>query len=379
MERLNHKMMGCSIATLIFFTLACEHKTSHSDFVYSNFKETDSLEIETPKEYLQITNWSTYNRGKNKILVEYGFNKLGNLIIHQVDFEKHKYLEPVIIKRDGPEGYNSSSASVYIENADSIFVFPSARPFFLLYNRQGNLIKQLNYNSNDNSRYYRAGFYSNAVRIGHKIMIPTVQDFRYDDPNYFSKATPIRVYDFDKGLFDSKLPFPEYTYNKLVPSSFNGPTLAKYKEESVLINYRFADSIYIWNSKTNSTSGIYAGSEYFGKGKLLDRYPNRGEDLAYKIKEVDYELAKHHHDKIYRILNHITPNAKALKTFEIIERGLRKVSLIELDIQSKAQTYYQLPIAKYFIFQGNYLIAGGVSEREDGDKTLRKFYKYTLN
>lgn len=367
------------MSTLMFFTLACEYNKSKIDFAYSTFKETDSLEIETPKEYLQITNWSTYNKGKNKILVEYGFNKLGSLVIHQVDFEKQKYLVPVIIKRDGPGGYNSSSASVYFQNPDSIFVFPSARPSFFLYNSQGKLLDQFYYNSNDYSRYYRAGFHSSAMIIGRKIVIPTVQDFRYDDPNYFSKATPIRVYDFDKELFGSKLSFPDYTYNKLVPSSFNGPTLTKYKEESVLINYRFADSLYIWNNKTNSTSAIYAGSKYFGKGKLLDKYPNRGEDLAYKIKEIDYEFAKYHNEKIYRIVSHTAPYAKNLKAFEIMERGLRRVSLIELDIQSKAQTYYQLPIAKYFIFQGNYLIAGGVSEREDGDKTLRKFYKYTLN
>lgn len=339
----------------------------------------DSLEIEMPKEYLQITNWSTYDSGKNKILVEYGYNKFGSLIIHQIDFEKQKYLDPVIIERDGPEGYNSSSASVYFESADSIFVFPSARPFFLLYDRHGNLIEQFLYNSNDNSKYYRAGFNSSAVTIGQKMMIPTVQDFRYDDPNYFTKAIPIKLYDFENNIFDLELRHPNYTSSKVVPSSFTGPTLAKYDEESVLINYRFADSLYIWNSKTNSKTSIYVGSKYFGNGKLLNRYPNRGEDLEYKIKEVDYELAKHHNDKIYRVVSHIAPNAKNLKTFEIMERGLRKVSLIELDMKSKIPKYYQLPIAKYFVFQGNHLIAGGVSIREEGNKTIKRFYKYTLN
>lgn len=367
------------MSTLIFFTLACEYNKSKIDFAYSTFKEMDSLEIEMPKEYLQITNWSTYSSGKKKILVEYGFNKLGDLVIHQLDFDQQKYLEPVIIGRDGPEGYNSSSASVYFSSADSIFVFPSARPFFLLYDSKANVIEQFHYNSKDNSRYYRAGFNSSAVTIGKKMMLPTVQDLRYDDPKYFDKAIPIKSYDFEGNAFDLELYNPDNTSGKVVPSSFTGPTLAKYEEESVLINYRFADSLYIWNSKTNSIYSVYAGSKYFGKGKFLDRYPNRGEDLTYKIKEVDYELAKYHNDKIYRIISHITPNAKALETFEIMERGLRKVSLIELDMKSKSRTYYELPIAKYFVFQGNHLIAGGVSIREEGDETIRKFYKYTLN
>ena len=51
---------------------------------------------------------------------------------------------------------------------------------------------------------------------------------------------------------------------------------------------------------------------------------------------------------------------------------------MEKDLLTNSTKIYKIPSAKYFIFDEDYLYLGSVSIREDGDKTLTKFYKYKL-
>ncbi|WP_069833654.1 DUF4221 family protein [Roseivirga misakiensis] len=353
---------------------------SDPGFVYSEFASLDSLEIEMPKDYLQFTSWSNYVDQDRNILVEYGLNSKSDLVIHQIDFISGKYRDPIIIEREGPEGHNSTDVSVFFKSNDSIYLFPAARQHFYLFGGDGRKIDRYPYNSSDYSRYYRAGYYSNAILNEGELIIPVVNDIRYDDPLYFSKTVPIKYYDFEQSRFDRQISYPNYVFGNLVPSSYTGPTVSKYDRSSFLINYRFSDSLYIWNFESEEMTSLYCGSEYFGSPKLLQSYPDQAKELEYKILEVDFEQSFRNDDKLYRIVAHLSDQKfREVPVFEIIDRGYRVMSLIELDLNTQELSYYKLPIAKYFVFDGSFLYAGGVSIREEGDLTFRRFYRYSLN
>lgn len=371
---------GCCFSALILFLIGCSFERKENAFVYSDFINKDSLEIALPLEYLSITNWTTYKSGEKKILVEYGLNGDGDLVIHQIDFDKKIYLDPIYIPREGPDGFNSSEASVFFKSKDSIYVFPSARSSFFLYNSIGVKVEEYRYNSLIEDRYYKNGWYSSMAFFEDLFILPTVDDTRYDDPDFFDKVSPIQFYDLDSNRFIDQINFPEFVRGKYLPSNFSGAMMDQVDIIRILINYKFSDSIYIYNIRERVMDGFYCGSENFGRPNLLNYLPDRAQSLEYIIKEVDYETAFFHKEKIYRVVNHLLASKyREMNPFEIIQNNYKVVSLIELDLVSKKLKYYKLPIAKYFVFQGDQLFAGGVSVREENGDIYRKFYRYTLN
>lgn len=332
-----------------------------------------------PIEFLNQTNWTTYNTNGKTILVEYGINGNDNLLIHQVDFNKGKYLEPIKILREGPEGYNSSTASVLFKNKDSIFVFPAARQSFFLYNSNGKQLDEFTYNSKDYTRYYRGGYYSSPVFINKKAVLTTINDTRYDDPEYFEKVSPIQFYDFESSGFTKHLNYPNFVFEKHTASNYTGATVSQMPRNQLLINYNFSDSIFIFDVRTESMNSFYCGSEFFGKPNLLNKVPDKRREFEYVIKEVNYESSFFHGGKVYRVVSHLE-NSKFYdySPYDILQQNARVVSLIELDLATKKLKYYKMPIAKYFVFQDNKLFVGGVSIREEGSETYRRFYEYTL-
>ena len=366
------------ILVLVLTIFSCSNGNSSSEDDILSFTAVDSLEIELPEEFLQFTSWSTYNREDQQILVEYGLGSNNSLFIHQVDFLSGEYLEPIVIPQQGPNGYNSSDASVYFKNRDSLFVFPATASHFYLYSRSGELLEKYVYNATDNSKYNVSGYYSNAVFLDEKIFIPTAQFIRFDDPQIFTKSTPVRSFDFNSNQFIDSIPYPSYTIDKSITVDRLSPTIAAINQDSLVINYRFSDSIYFWNPITSTTSSLYLNSDKLGKAKLFDRYPDRAESLEFKLKEVDFETVIYHKKRLYRIISHVDEDDKSLETYEILQNNKRKMTLLEYDLETKTKRLYKLPIAKYFTFIDDYLYVGGISLREDGDKTLRTFYKYKL-
>lgn len=364
------------ILALIIFGCSNENRSPEDDLL--TIEPVDSLEIDLPEEFLQFTSWTTYNRQDQQILVEYGLGSNNSLVIHQVDFLLAKYLEPIIIPQQGPNGYNSSGASVYFKNRDSLFVFPSASSHFYLYDGSGQVLKKYPYHATDDSRYSVGGYYSTAAFFNEKMFIPVVQNLRFDDPQIFTKSTPVRSFDFNSNQFIDSIPYPSYTKDKSITVDRLSPTITAINQDSLVINYRFSDSLYFWNPATNKISSLYLSSDKLGKAKLFDRYPDRAESLEFKTKEVDFETVIHHKKCLYRIISHVDEDEKSLETYEILQNKKRKMTLLQYDLETKTKRLYKLPIAKYFTFIDDYLYVGGISLREDGDKTLRTFYKYRL-
>ena len=363
---------------LILIVFGCSNKNRPSKDDFSAFKSVDSLEIELPLEFLSLTKWTTYNHQDKQILVEYGLGSNNSLVIHQVDFLLGKYLEPIIIPQQGPNGYNSSGASVYFKSSDSLFVYPAGALHFYLYNSSGQLVKKYLYNAADYSRYTVGGYYSTAVFLNEKMFIPIVQNIRFDDPQIFTKLTPIRSFDFDSNQFIDSIAYPRYTKNKSITVDRLPPSLAAINKDSLLINYRFSDSVYFWNPVSNKLSSLYLSSNKFGKPKLFNRYPGRAEGLEFKVKEVDFQTTIYHNKRLFRIISYVSRKDKSLEAYEILQYKKRKMALLEYDLETKTKKLYELPLAKYLTFIDDYLFAGGVSIREDGDKTLRTFLKYKL-
>jgi len=370
---------GWFLAISILLLHSCSIDKQDQNFAYSSFKELDSLEIVMPEEFLQHTNWTTFRKDERTMLVEYGLNGVSDLVIHQVDFNDELYSNTIIIPREGPDGYNSSEASVFIKGEDSLYVFPAARSSFFLYNSEGKKVNEYQYNSSRFERYYKNGYYSSMITLGEEMILTTVNDTRYDDPDYFNKVSPIQFYEPNSSKFVDKIGFPEFVQGKYLPSSLSGAMITKIDEDQMLINYNFSDSIYIYNIPNKVTTSFYCGSNHFGRPNLLEKLPNQSQELEYKVKEVNYELGFYHNGRIYRIVSHLSADKyRDYSVFEIVSQNLMAVSLIEMDLKTGLLKYYQMPIAKYFVFQDNFLFAGGVSIREDESNTYRRFYKYTL-
>lgn len=369
---------GFRVISLIFLFFLSFCTVEKSELVYSEFPKKDSLEVLVPIEYFPLSYWSTFTNNGQGFLVEYGFVSNGDLLIHRVNFDKKIYLEPIRIPREGPDGFNSSSVSVYFHGIDSIFVFPAAKDAFYLYNSLAKKVKEFPYSSNGFARFYRSGFYSNAVLFDQILAIPTVSDIRYDDPDFFRNEIPVRLYDLNKEKFVSQLKYPAYLTGSFLPSEFSGPTLEKFDEDRMIVNYRFSDSLYLFNIKDKSTQAIYCGLLRRNAPPLLKKYPSKGEELDYKIKQSDFAEAFSRNGKIYRIVNNVDEKYNDLTGLEILQKNLRGVTLIELDLETKQQRFYEMPIAKYFVFDNDFLIVGGVSSREENGDIYRKFYKYSF-
>ena len=376
---INFNLKDCLIPIIALIIFGCSNENGSSEDDILAIEPVDSLEVELPDEFLQFTSWSTYNRQDQQILVEYGLGSNNSLVIHQVDFLSGEYLEPLVIPQQGPNGYNSSDASVYFKNRDSLFVFPATAPHFYLYSRSGELLEKYAYNATDNSKYNVSGYYSSAVFLNKKIFLPTAQFIRFDDPKIFTKSTPVRSFDFNSNQFIDSITYPSYTKDKSITVDRLSPIIAAINQDSLVINYRFSDSVYFWNPATSTTSSLYLSSDKLGKSKLFDRYPDRAESLEFKVKEADFETVIYHEKRLYRIISHVDEDNKSLEAYEILQNNKRKMTLLEYDLETKTKRLYKLPTAKYFTFIDDYLYVGGISLREDGDKTLRTFYKYKFD
>lgn len=368
------------MAALFYLVVSCNSESTDGEFdVYNEFEKLDSIEVSLPDEYLDITKWTVYNDGKANILVEYGLASNGDLIIYQIDFTKDGYRKPLIIPREGPNGFNSFDASVIFKSRDSLFIFPSGKDKFFLYNQSGVKISDHLYNSSTNYHYYREGWFSSGVFLGKNLVIPTVNSTRDDSFDFFSSVSPIQIYNIETKEFTKNYSYPDFIIGKYLPSNFVGATISPINQNSFLVNYNFSDSVYIYNLKNNSVKSHFMGGEKVGSPKFLENYPDKVESRDYLIKEVDYEFAVHSNNKVYRVVSHLSnKNHKNLSLLEILKENLRIVTLIELDLSTNKLKYYKMPIAKYFLFNKNSLVVGGVSLRESDSLLLRKFYIYSL-
>lgn len=350
------------------------------NFEYSELQKKDSLEIKLPLDYIALSKWQTFKNSDQTFLLEYGFNRDQDLLIFKIDLKKGDYLDPLKISNEGPNGFNSSDLFISYQGSDSIYVFPVTKNKFSLYNSSGEKLLEFPYNNTERTRFYTSGVYSDISKYDNGLILPTINDTRFDDPNYFEKVIPVSYYDFELKQFDKEIPYPDYFEGKYFPSNVTAAQVSFMKDDISIINYSFSDSIYLYNSLENKLQGVYCGIPTETTFQYFTQVPDRTMSLDYITKEKNYEFVQFHNGKIYRIVSHLkSEKFRNLSIYQIISENLRGVTLIELDPSSKTLKYYEMPIARYFVFQENELIVGGVSMWEDENQdTFMKYYIYNL-
>ncbi|WP_140160521.1 hypothetical protein [Algoriphagus antarcticus] len=330
---------------------------------------------------MPISKWQTFSDSSQTLLIDYGMDAKGDLLVLRLNFERGEYLEPIYIPREGPDGFNATDLFISYQGQDLIYVFPSATDKFYLYNSLGKLVEKYNYNDGDYTRFYISGFYSDIFYNQGEIMLPTINDTRFDDRDYFEKVIPFQKYDFTSRKFTDQVIYPEFVGGKFLPSNLSGGQISSYDSKTALINYPFSDSLYIYSFENKSIDAFYCGIENGHKTKFLDHVPDKEVSREYVVKEKNYEFAKTHNGKVYRLVSHLkNENSRELTPIDIIRRDLRGVTMIEYNPEDKSINYYEMPIARNFVFQENKLVVGGISIREDENQdTFRKFYVYQLN
>ncbi|WP_146613669.1 hypothetical protein [Algoriphagus yeomjeoni] len=303
-----------------------------------------------------------------------------DLLILRLDLEQGAYLEPIHIPREGPDGFNAPDLFISYKAEDSIYVFPALKDHFYLYNSFGEILKEYSYNSRDFSRFYISGFYSDIFYRNGEMILPTINDTRYDDQDYFEKVIPFQKYELVEQRFSDSIEYPKSLIGKFLPSNLTGGQISNYDNETAIINFPFSDSLYLYKYEDKSIVTFYCGIETGHKNNFYDHVPDRAESIEYLTKEKNYEFSKVHNGKVYRLVSHLKDeNARELPLFDIINQNLRGVTMIEFDPKDSSINYYEMPIARNFVFQDDRLIVGGISIREDENQdTFRKFYVYQL-
>lgn len=369
---------GYLFGALLFF-VACTERSIISDGSFSKIELLDSIEIKMPLEYLSLTKWTSYNFQDQNYLVEYGVYRNDGLIIHRIDFERQEYLSPIKIPREGPNGFNSNDASIYFEDVNSIFVFPVGSREFYKYDSLGNRISQFNYDTNDNTRFFNTGYYTTAIKTENKLVIPTINDTRFDDAAYFRKVFPVSQIDLSTGKFVGSIGYPNTLNGEIFPSNQVGANIAMYQSNKVLINYCFSDSLYLYDLENGRMVSKYCGLKGWKQPQPLKAQPDRLESLTYQAVELNYQDVFVHSGRIYRLVSHVKDDSyRGLSFIEILERDLRGLTLIELDVKTDEIKYFTVPYTKYFLFDKSKLYVGGVSMREEIGDSYRTFYVYSL-
>lgn len=382
---MNYIILNCKsysiMVALAILSIGCSSKKNSEDFNYSELELIDSIEVQIPLEFVPITKWQTFSDFSQTLLIDYGIDRNGDLLILRLDFEKEKYLKPIHILREGPDGFNGPDVFISYQSIDSIYVFPATSDRFYLYNSLGKKINEYRYNSSESTRFFMNGFYSDIFYSNGSMILPTINNTRYDDLDYFEKVIPLQKYDLSQRKFTDSIAYPKTTAGKFLPSNLTGGQVSKFDSETVLINYPFSDSLYLYNYKDKSIETFYCGLKTGTKSKFLDHVPDREESREYVVKEKNYEFSKIHNGKIYRLVSHLkNENDRELAPIDIIRNNLRGVTMIEYNVDNKSINYYEMPIVRNFVFRENHLIVGGVSIREDENQdTFRKFYVYQLD
>ncbi|WP_425636604.1 hypothetical protein ACPUEN_14425 [Algoriphagus yeomjeoni] len=369
------------ILSFIAFSIGCSSKRSSDIFEYSDLPLVDSIEIKLPLEFLPNSKWQTFNDSFQNLLIDYGLDRNGDLLVLRLDFEKGEYLDPIHIPREGPDGFNAPDVFISYQGLDSIYVFPATSDRFFLYNSLGKRTGEYRYNSSSSTHFYMSGFYSDIFFSDGKMILPTINDTRYDDKSYFEKVIPFQKYDLTKQRFSDSIEYIKSLAGKFLPSNLTGGQVSNYDDVNALLNYPFSDSLYLYNYERKSMQSFYCGIETGHRTKFYDHVPDRAESIDYIAKEKNYEFSKMHNGKIYRLVSHLkNENARELPVLDIITQDLRGVTMIKLDPKNSSINYYKMPIARNFVFIGNQLIVGGISSREDENQdTFRTFYVYQMD
>lgn len=373
------QIYGYFIVAIFFALFSCE--TNH-ELEYHERQEVfpiDSLDVKLPNNYIELNKWGYFYENQDIFLYEYSADKNFDLVINILDFQNGKYEESLLFNREGPNGFKSKGVNVTIVNRDSIFVFPMASDRFYLYSYAGQIIDEFPYNSSDGSALNGSGVFTDIVIQEDRIILPTVSQTRYDDPSFFKKVIPVQYYSLKSKQFEESIPYPSYMDRKFLWSNLASAKINKMSDSTLVIDFRFSDSVRIYNSNTKHVDLIFMGLN--NQQIILDELPSKNQEMKYLLTEKEYMFTLYHNQNIYRITSHLNSvKQKAIPLADLMQNYSREMTVIKYNLISKENNYYKMPTARYFLPIKEKLIVGGITSWEDENQdTWRRFYIYKLN
>lgn len=373
-------MYGYFTVAIFFVLFSCE---SSDELEYHQRQETspiDSLDVKLPDSYNDLNKWGYFYENEDVFLYEYSAGKNFDLVINILDFQKGKYEETLLFNREGPNGFKSTGVNVNIVNRDSVFIFPMASDKFYLYNFSGDILSEYPYNSVDGSVFNGAGVFTDIVLEDSRVMLPTVNKTRFDDCSFFKKVIPVQYYSLRNKQFEESIAYPPpYMEGKFLWSNLASAKINKMRDSNIVIDFRFSDSVRIYNSKTKELDLIFMGLN--NEQIVLDTLPSKNQEMKYLLTEKEYMYTFYHNQNLFRLCSHLkNMRQKDIPLSDLMENYSREMTLIKFDLKKKDYEYLKMPIARCFFPMNNKLIVGGVKSWEDENQdTWRRFYYYALD
>lgn len=376
---LKYKIYGYIAVAIFFIFFSCDSNYENEYYENHQIIPIDSLDVKLPNSYNDLNKWGYFYSNESIFLYEYYLTNNFDLTIHVLDFDKGSYQSPLRINREGPNGYKSTGVYVNMVNQDSIFIFPIPSEKFFLYNSKGQVLDEFPYNSLDGSIINSSGVYTDIVFQGDRVLIPTINNTRFDDNLFFKKVKPLHYYSFKKKKFEESISYPDYMIGKYLWSDLASSKINKIDDSLAVIDFRFSDSIRIYNSRTREQNYIFMGLN--NDQLILNKVPSRSQEMSLLLTEKEYMYSVYYNHNIYRITSHLkSVKQKAIPLSDLMQNYSREITLIKYNLISKEYNYYKMPTTRYFLPIKEKLIVGGIISWEDENQdTWRRFYIYKLN
>ncbi|MFN3802292.1 hypothetical protein [Belliella pelovolcani] len=369
-------LQGCFWAALLIVFFSCNSNETLEYHDRQEISPIDSMDVKLPDSYNDINKWGYFYENDEVFLYEFFENSNTDLVVNVLDFKHNKYEPSLVFQREGPDGYNSSGVSPMIINRDSILIMGNDDKF-LLYNSSAQKLAEYKYNSVDGQRFV-SGVFNHIVFQDNRVLMPTINNTRWDDKYFYQKVMPVQYYSFVDQKFEEGVPYPEYLHGKFLWSNLYSTKLSKMNDSLSIVDFRFSDSIRIYNSKDQALETIYMGLN--NELVLLDKVPSKLDEMKNLLTEKEYMYTMYQNGNLYRLASHLRKRSFKSNLSNFKSELPRVVTLIKYNMKTKEYDYYNMPITRYFLPSKDKLIVGSITSWEDENQdTWRRFYIYDLN
>lgn len=251
-------MRGYLSVVSLFLFFSCVERKEYKYETRETLEVMETFDIQVPDNFIEHSKWGVFQEEEKWNLFEFGITKDGDLLIFPLNFRLKSYEPSIYIPLEGPDGFNAPDVAVQIINRDSILVFPIPSTKFLLYNWQGEKLQE--FPMPVKSACYVSGFFSSAYVYANWMHVPTNSlTIRYDASDYFKKVAPIYQLDLQEMQWRPAMQYPIEIQGRYLWSTLDAASLMPYRDSLALVNFRFSDSLYVFNPAKQTYTSFWMG------------------------------------------------------------------------------------------------------------------------
>lgn len=226
---------------------------------FENIKASEELVISIPNGYVfdRDYRWAIVRSSDGQFLVRVS-NLDDGVIINTLNLDSLSVSPTLSIPKQGPNGFNSPSPSVYYHSPDSVFVLTTSLNQILMYNNDGEKINQINIQSDlplsiDANEDQQSFALLNNRLVGHAVpyLNPNARDF-------FEKTSSHISVDLSSGAVTG-IPYDLELFGKVLPTDFLGGQVTRLNESEYLFSNHYAHTIRLYNVKTGKFKSLDFG------------------------------------------------------------------------------------------------------------------------